>query len=37
MGAFDGVLHEHPSEESERGALGHHPLVVHVACAAMFV
>ena len=37
MGTFDGVLHEHTSQESDRWAFGDYPGAVYVAHATVFV
>lgn len=37
MGTFDGVLHEHTSQESDRWAFGDYPGSVYVAHATVFV
>ena len=37
MGTFDGVLHEHTSQESNRWAFGDYPGAVYVADATVFV
>ena len=37
LGTFDGVLHEHTSQESDRWAFGDYPGAVYVAHATVFV